>query len=334
MKAKYIYTAMLATALAFGMTACSDDDEVYDPQTNVPAAKDKTAIATDAADEVQIGVGETATFNITAGGEGYKVIAENPELVTATLSGNTVTLTGVEKGIAGVLISDAQGNYKHVTAKCMYKTMTLDKSEVSVGMKLGHTDGAAKITVTGGNGDYTAVSANKEVATTSVDGNVITIQGFKQGETTVTITDMMGLTQTVSVKVETTTIPFTDDEKADILALTDDIQTFDGEQAKWVAYYGGTYAVEQDGDGYKLYSHYGEPGGYYSSNAMVFKFKGDLTVGKKTEGSYSNTDWYGTTTYDGLDVEILKNDGSRIWGIISGVKDDYLHSGYFCMPIK
>lgn len=324
---------MLATALMFGMTACSDDDDEYDPGLNVPAAQEKSSITIDAEGEVQVGVGETSTFNITGGGGDYKVVAENPAYVEASVSGNTVTLSGVEKGIAGVLISDAQGNYKHVTVKSMYFQMTLDKSEVLVGMKLGHTDGVANVTVLGGNGNYTAVSADETIAKVKVNGDVVTIQGVKMGETTVTITDMMGLTQTVSVKVETTSIPFSDDEKADILKLNKNIQTFDGEYATYLQWYSGSYFVEAIDGGYKLYSHYGSAGGWYSNYAMVFTFKGDLTVGKKTEGTYSNTGWDGTTSYDGLDVEILKNDGSRIWGIISGVKDDYLHTGYFCMPL-
>lgn len=324
---------MLATALMFGMTACSDDDDEYDPGLNVPAAQEKSSITIDAEGEVQVGVGETATFNITGGGGDYKVVAENPAYVNASISGNAVTLSGVEKGIAGVLISDAQGNYKHVTVKSMYFKMTLDKSEVLVGMKLGHTDGVANVTVLGGNGNYTAASADETIAKVKVNGDVVTIQGVKKGETTVTITDMMGLTQTVNVKVETTSIPFTDDEKADILKLNKNIQTFDGVYATYLEWYSGSYFVEAIDGGYKLYSHYGSAGGWASNYAMVFTFKGDLTVGKKTEGAYSNTDWDGTTTYDGLDVEILKNDGSRIWGIISGVKDDYLHTGYFCMPL-
>lgn len=324
---------MLATALMLGMTACSDDDESYDPGLNVPAAQEKSPITIDAEGEVQVGVGETATFNITGGGGDYKVVAENPAYVNASISGNAVTLTGVEKGIAGVLISDAQGNYKHVTVKSMYFKMTLDKTEVLVGMKLGHTDGVANVTVLGGNGNYTAVSADETIAKVKVNGDVVTVQGVKMGETTVTITDMMGLTQTVSVKVETTSIPFSDDEKADILKLDKNIQTFDGQYATYLEWYSGSYFVEAIDGGYKLYSHYGSAGSWSSSYAMVFTFKGDLTVGKKTEGTYSNTGWDGTTSYDGLDVEILKNDGSRIWGIISGVKDDYLHTGYFCMPL-
>ena len=104
MKAKYIYTAMLATAMMMGFTACSDDDDVYDPEINVPEAQERPVIKTDVADEVQVGVGETATFNITEGGGDYKVVAENPEFVNATINGNAVTLTGVDKGIAGVVV--------------------------------------------------------------------------------------------------------------------------------------------------------------------------------------------------------------------------------------
>ena len=73
---------MLAMSMMMGMTACGDDDDkVYDPGLNVPMAEERTAIATDAKDDVQVGVGETATINITDGNGSYKVVAENPELV-------------------------------------------------------------------------------------------------------------------------------------------------------------------------------------------------------------------------------------------------------------
>lgn len=249
--------------------------------------------------------------------------------MTAEISGNTITLTGVEKGIAGVMISDAKGNYKHVTVKCMYKTMTLDKNEVSVGMKLGHTDGIAKVTVTGGNGNYTAAVANDDVAVASVNGDVITIQGKKSGETTVTITDMMGLRQTVKVKVETTTIPFTEDEKAEVLALTDNKMVFNGQEALYVNY-SGVYTVAQ-ADGYVTMESYYS---WYHSYGFVMKFKGDLTVGKKAEGTFKNNGWNGRLDLSDVDYEILKNDGKRIWGICSVIKNDYLYTGYFCMPIE
>lgn len=320
---------MLATAMMMGFTACSDDDDVYDPETNVPEAQERPVIKTDVADEVQVGVGETATFNITDGGGDYKVVAENPEFVNATINGNAVTLTGVGKGIAGVVVSDAKGNYKHITVKCMYFKITLDKQEVNVGMKLGHTDGVAKVTVVGGNGNYTAESADETVARVSVNGDVITIQGVKTGETTVTVTDMMGLTQTVNVKVETTTVPFTDDEKAEVLALTENKMVFDGTEPLFASY-GNVYEVTQE-DGFVTIRAYYK---WYPNNAMVMKFKGDLSVGTKTEGSLTNKDWYDTLSYEGMTYEILKNDGSRVWGIVHLAEENYLHVGYFCTSIK
>lgn len=320
---------MLATAMMMGFTACSDDDDVYDPETNVPEAQERPVIKTDVADEVQVGVGETATFNIIDGGGDYKVVAENPEFVNATINGNAVTLTGVDKGIAGVVVSDAKGNYKHITVKCMYFKITLDKQEVNVGMKLGHTDGVAKVTVVGGNGNYTAESADETVARVSVKGDVITIQGVKTGETTVTVTDMMGLTQTVNVKVETTTVPFTEDEKAEVLALTENKMVFDGIEPLFASY-GNVYEVTQE-DGFVTIRAYYK---WYPNNAMVMKFKGDLSVGTKTEGSLTNKDWYDTLSYEGMTYEILKNDGSRVWGIVHLAEENYLHVGYFCTSIK
>ncbi len=331
MKARHIYTAMLAVAMTMGMTACgNDNDEAYDPGLNVPAAEERTAIATDANEDVKVGVGETATINITDGNGDYKVVAENPELVTAELSGTTITLKGMEKGITGVMISDAKGNYKHVTVKCMYFTMTLNKNEVTVGMKLGHTDGIAKVTVTGGNGNYTAAVANEDIAKASVSGDVITIQGKKSGETTVTITDMMGLTQTVKVKVETTTIPFTEDEKAEVLALTDNKMVFNDTEALYVKY-GGVYTVAEADGMVTMESYYS----WYHMYGMVMKFKGDLSVGKKAEGTFNDNNRYqGTLSLDNVEYEILKNDGKRVWGICSAIKNDYLYTGYFCMPLE
>lgn len=322
--------ALFAMAMTMGFTACSDDDDVYDPGLNVPAAQERPAISTDATDEVKVGVDETATFNITDGGGNYKVVAENPEYVTAEINGSAITLKGLKKGIAGVMISDAQGNYKHITVKCMYFDMTLDKSEVSVGMKLGHTDGVAKVNVLQGNGQYICESADENVATATANGEVITVQGVNSGETTITVTDQMGLTKTINVKVQTTTIPFTEEEKAAVLALNENKMVFEGEEALYVEY-GGVYELTQEDGFVTMRSYYS----WYPSYDMIMKFKGDLSVGKKTDGTYVNNNaWGGMADKSGIDYEILKNDGSRVWGIVSVIAEGYLYTGYFCMPIN
>jgi hypothetical protein len=223
MKAKYLYLAMMSLALSFGFTACSSDDD--DQPAPTPTTKSEIAFDTDT---VKVGVGESTTFNITAGGGDYKVINENPDIASGTLAGTAVTVTSVKKGITGLVISDAQGNYKRIIVKSMYFKMTLDKEAVEIGMKLGHTDGTANVTVTGGNGNYTAVSADTKIAKIgAINDSVITLNGVAEGTTTVTITDMMGLTKTVNVTVKTTTIPYTEDEKKTLMAANSNTFNWD-----------------------------------------------------------------------------------------------------------
>jgi len=328
MKAKYLYLSMMSFALACCFTACSDDDDAqnYKP---VPAPIERGELVVDA-DTVEVGVGEATVFNIVSGGGDYKVINENPDIATVSVEGSTVTVNSSEKGWSGVIVSDAQGNYKRVVIRSLYKSMFLDKETVRVGIKLGHTDGQETVTVTGGNGFYDAKSANEEVAkVTGISDNVITIQAVAEGTTTVTITDVMGVSKTVNVTVSVTTVPFTDSEKEEILALTSNILSWDVQSS----YSYGTFSVKDD-NGQKLIQW-----DYYGYLFLKIWFDGDTSVGQKTGGKVtSKFSWSGSgDTYENCNVEILKNDGSRIWGIVSkvGTKNDkdYLYTGYFCVGL-
>lgn len=312
---------MMALALTMGMASCDDDD---DPKPE-PTPTTKSQLKLDV-DTVKVGVGETATFNILEGGGDYKVICENAEIASATVNGTAVTVSSSVKGLTGLVISDADGNYKRLIVKSMYFYMDLDKQAVSIGMKLGHTDGQAVVTVTAGNGNYSATVADESVAKVrSISGDVITLQGVAMGQTTMTVTDMMGLTKTVNVTVETTTIPFTDDELEALKASNSNVFSWDGS----LSYSWGTFDVQTSGDKTTArWDYYG----YYQQSCT---WTGDATVGKKGKGSFSyKMSWGGTATvYEDVDVEIIKNDGSRIWGIASVVKDNYLYCGNFCVPL-
>ena len=322
MKVKYIYSAMMAAVFAVVLTACSNENDMPEPEQK---PKETTPI-TLSTDTVKVGVGESSTFNITAGGGDYKLIVENPDIASATIAGNAVTVKSAVKGKTGIIVSDATGNYKRVIVKSMYFKMTLDKEVVKIGMKLGHTDGTGQVTVTGGNGNYKAVSNNEKIAIIqSVNGNVITIQGVAKGSADVTITDMMGLKQTIKVQVETTEVAFTDEEKAKIMALTSDVITFDESKS----YNWGTMEITTDnGMNLAQWDYYGY--------CIKCWFSGDLTVGKKADGKVLIYDpWRREKkTYENVNVEIIKVEGSRVWGIMSLIKDNYLHTGYFCLQTK
>lgn len=78
MKLRYFYSAVMTAFLALGFTACSNDEDT--PEVK-PEPKVETALTFDS-DTVSVGVGETTTFNITAGGGEYRAFCENPDVAT------------------------------------------------------------------------------------------------------------------------------------------------------------------------------------------------------------------------------------------------------------
>ncbi len=322
MKTKYIYLSMMAAALSLGFTACSDDDD--EPAYPTPNQVEKSEIAFDT-DTVKVGVRETATFNITEGAGDYKVIAEDTAVATASISGNTVTVSSQKKGITGLVVSDAKGAYKRIMVKSMYFTMTLDKQEVKVGMKLGHTDGTANVKVLEGNGNYAAVSADESVAKISyIQGDsLIAILGVATGSTTITVTDMMGLTQTVNVTVETTSIAYTEEEKQELMNDNTLHWTWDGSTVdrSYSSSYKFTHETADDG---RTVAYYAYSSTWWTSKYAQVWFDGDFSVGKKTNGRiFYDSSWSGYDFNDGVEVEIIKNDGTKAWGIFSVIEQNY-----------
>ena len=322
MKLRYFYSAVMTAFLALGFTACSNDEDT--PEVK-PEPKVETALTFDT-DTVSVGVGETATLNITAGGGEYKAFCENPDVATLTVKEKAITVTAIKSGLTGIVVSDAAGNYKRVLVKAMYKNILLDKEEVDVKIKVGHTAGYTTLTVTGGNGGYEAVSDHEDIVDIySVVDSVITIRGVSNGTAMITITDKMGVSKKVKVTVTTTDIPCTDEEKADIMASTQENIVFDNNQAQG---YGSLSIGEKDGKKLAQWNY---------SDYIYLKcwFSGDLTVGMKTDGKVEiNTDYWNPTvsTYEGVNVEILKVSDTHVWGIMWVMKDNYLHYGYFVLP--
>ena len=281
MKLKYFYSAVMATVLAVGFTACSSDEDT--PEVK-PEPKVETALTFDT-DTVSVGVGETTTFNVTAGGGDYKAFCENPEIATLTVQGGAITISAVKNGYTGVVI-----------------------------------------TVTGGNGGYEAVSDHEDIAKVhSIVENVITIRGVSNGTAMITVKDKMGLAKTVKVTVTTTDIPFTDEDKAEIMASTEPIMVFDDGRSRQ---YGSMRIGEEDGKKIAEWNY---------SDYLYLKcwFTGDFTVGMKADGKVSvKTDYWGeSTTYEGVNVEIIKVSDTQVWGLMWLLKDNYLHYGYFILPI-
>lgn len=76
---------------------------------------------------------------------------------------------------------------------------------------------------------------------------------------------------------------------------------------------------------------------YYNVYYSLLTFSGDKSEGKKMDASFSYYSYfYPNYIYyqnEPVTLEIIKNDGRRIWGIFSFIKDEVSHRGYFCDSI-
>ena len=74
---------------------------------------------------------------------------------------------------------------------------------------------------------------------------------------------------------------------------------------------------------------------YRTALNMWISFEGDTSVGEKVGGSFTRTLPYYEEEFgnEAADVEIIKNDGSKIWAVWSFIKNDKLFYGHFCLDI-
>lgn len=150
------------------------------------------------------GVNPTGLVYISSGNGEYQIKSSNEEIATATLTEDgKVEVAFVSGGFADITITDADGKNAVVkVAACEYE-LTLDA--IPVAWKVS-TDNI--ININSGNGEYQITSADESIATAELITNVksagkyaIKITGVAKGETNITLTDKMGLSTPVAVKV-------------------------------------------------------------------------------------------------------------------------------------
>ncbi len=308
MKIHYLYTMLITLTSVCFMSACSSNDDPIPVET-------KTATLSIDTDSLKVNVSESASFKIKDGGGDFKVFTENPEIATASLSDNTITVVSKEKGRTAVVISDKSGNYKRVPVLSMYSKIVLGETSVSVTNKIGQV-GYAKIGIKGGNGNYTAESDDSNIAEISSINDVeVRLILKKEGTTTVHVTDMMGLKATINVEVKTTNVAYTDEEKEALKNSTVEHMT-----CKTNA---GVSSLGWD-----------QMWGSYVYGSLKVTYTGDLTVGVKADAKLINDSDYPSVTYQLDSFEILKNDGTRVWAVYSVIKDGVLHYGKLCLALS
>ena len=185
----YAFMATVMSICSFGFVSCDDDDD-----------NDKGKILKFKPEKVEVASGKTATVAIEGGIAPFVAISTDSKVATASVSGSTITVTGVKNGNALIKVTDKNkftGRFAVTVKDTPANTLSVDKTSVNVGVKKIET-----VTVNNGIAPYTATSRDTKIVTVSVEGNKISISGVKTGKTTVTITDKAKNSVTINVAVK------------------------------------------------------------------------------------------------------------------------------------
>ncbi len=133
--------------------------------------------------------GKSESITITSGSGKYGVKSSNTNVATASLSGNSITITGKNEGSVTISVHDsllAQTKTIAVTVT-PFTIVPLSVSKDAVGINVGQSE---TVSIIQGSGDYTLISGNANIASVwKMNSTTITITGISAGSTSFIIKD-------------------------------------------------------------------------------------------------------------------------------------------------
>ncbi|WP_143470458.1 hypothetical protein [Labilibaculum filiforme] len=311
---------LLIMVLPLGFTSCDDNDDDNDilPTEEVPELVLEKST-------VDIEVANISNVNITQGGGEYHAFSSNPDVVSVILEDNILKLSALKRGRTSIVISDKNSQYKELSVVAFYNTLSIENSEINVEIPLGHSK-TMRIPITQGNGDY-KVNTESEIVSASIENDSeIVIVANKEGKATITLTDSYGLSLSIPVTISTTTIPYNTAELEEIMANEESRYIYNTKDMH--EYYLSEVSTNVDGTTMiGLDSSYG----YY----YKVYFSGDKSPGVKANGRLDIWLYFAQIKLnESVSVEIIKNDGTKVWGVYSYIRDEKLNFGHFCQSIN
>lgn len=168
-----------------------------------------TALYTTAPSALTLVVGTAQTYTVSGGLAPYTVNSSNTFVSIAGISANTINIAAVSVGTAQIGIFDAAGKSISVSVTVSNgssATPLFTTAPASVTISNG---GTRTYTIGGGLAPYTATSSDTIIATTSVIGSTLSIEGVAGGTTSITVRDTANTIVSISVKVGSANTFFT-----------------------------------------------------------------------------------------------------------------------------
>lgn len=157
---------------------------------------------TTAPSSISIGLGEAPAYTIQGGVGPFTAASSNVSVAKASVTGNSLSITGLSAGVADVVIFDSTGASVKVTATVQGGTATVplySTAPESITVAVG---AAPTYTIAGGASPYTVISSNVNVITATQTGTTFTAKGISSGLATITIHDANGTAVNIMVTVQ------------------------------------------------------------------------------------------------------------------------------------
>ena len=157
---------------------------------------------TTSASDIVVGPGNSnaQTYTVGGGAAPYTASSSNATVVSVSLVGDSLKVTGLTAGLANVVILDKLGARLTiaVTVPTVSNLALFTTAPPAITVAIGSAPGYS---VGGGAGPYTATSNNTSVATVSLVGSNLTISGVAAGSANIIVRDSTGAVITVAVTV-------------------------------------------------------------------------------------------------------------------------------------
>lgn len=320
-----IATLLIIALLPVSFIGCSDDKKPDPVSEETP-----DFVLEQESIRVKIGAENKTTLDIKQGGGEYNAFTLDDQIATVEIANGAIMIEGFANGQTSLIISDKYNRYRRLPV-AVYTTDVIELSHKTINLKtkLG-TSGAIIANVVLGNGGYTVSSDHPGVSVfVSEEGEIsIAAVSKKQDYTaTVTVTDITGLSESITISVIADLEPYTDEELETIMENNTTCYFYDGFNM-YSPYYrllNETLTNGKQRYGWDYYTYYW----YY------IDFEGDKSVGVKKDAVFSYYEWGGKEITPSVTLKIIKNDGTNIWGIFSYINDDEekLYTGYFCNKV-
>ncbi|MFC0350235.1 beta strand repeat-containing protein [Undibacterium danionis] len=154
-----------------------------------------------AAGTINSSIGELNDYVVGGGLGPYLVTSNNKSVATVSLNGNAISVKGVAKGSAQIMVFDATGA-SVTTTVVVDPTGTVIPLYIAAASAVTMEPGAkASYTVGGGSAPYAATSSNINVARAEVANNLLTINAVSAGSAQILVFDANGVSATITLTV-------------------------------------------------------------------------------------------------------------------------------------